>query len=62
MEDLVSKLGKSSGKTRKDIQPDDVVKSNWQVVSFRLVEVIRFIFYVIEILKLQIYIGIYIEI
>ena len=27
MEDLVSKLGKSSGKTRKDIQPDDVVRA-----------------------------------
>ena len=27
MEDLVARLGKSSGKTRKDIQPDDVSRA-----------------------------------
>ena len=27
MEDLVARLGKSSGKTRKDVQPDDVSRA-----------------------------------
>lgn len=27
MEDLVVRLGKSSGKTRKDVQPDDVFRA-----------------------------------
>ena len=27
MEDLVVRLGKSSGKTRKDVQPDDVTRA-----------------------------------
>ena len=27
MEELCSQLGKSSGKTRKDVQPDDIIRA-----------------------------------